>query len=65
MSKESSRGVITVKTVYAIKNVRDRKKELVGILLESVFYLDLNLAERNALLCLLLHYPVNQPVDGM
>lgn len=33
---------------------RDQKKELVNILLDSVYYLDLGLAERNRLLCLLM-----------
>ena len=32
----------------------EQKRELVSILLDSVYYLDLGLAERNKLLCFLL-----------
>lgn len=43
---------------------RDQKKELVNILLDSVYYLELGLVERNKLLCLLMESHDDVAGDG-
>ena len=47
----------------AIHSDRELKKELVNILIESVYYLDLDLAERNRLLRRLMDSYMEYPAD--
>lgn len=50
--------------LLAIDNVREQEKELVNILIDSVYYLDLDLAERYRLLHFLMDSYLNHPADG-
>jgi hypothetical protein len=53
-----------VGTLRAINNVREQEKELVNILIDSVYYLDLDLAERYRLLHFLMDSYLNRPAHG-
>ncbi len=61
LCKISEAGVGMMDALDGTNSVRDVKRELVSILIDSVHYLDMDLTERNRLLCFLMDSYLRRP----